>query len=493
MVGDLVDLSTRLDTLEDAIRVALDRRREEAKAHKAEQLARRTAIVEEAEVAGQDPEARWKHCVLPHGRAARSGRSTRSRAAGWPRRTRTPCGSASARRAPRSTATARRSSLPWTRPTPRPTRVKEALIAEAERSPRPRLGRDRREVPRAHGPLEAVPARVPARTTTPCGPGSAPPRTCFFDARTAANEQIDKEFEGNLKVKEQLLTEARQILPVKDLAAAKEQLASIQQRWEEAGRCPAPTCATWRTSCAPWKTIKGRGRSRAAHRPKTRGPAPDSMLSSWRTRCGPAGGCGRPPGPRATRRPRPSRRTSPRERSPRRPSLQQRPNWLSFSLRARVAGARTELRGCRPFSTGARVACRDGPPCGGGGMTSLAAPPPATGTRQDAAVAVFLPGPPVQPGQAARHDGGRCCCAVSCWARTCTRGSPSPTAFVPRSWAGSCPVTCSAGCPRPDGGRVVLPVGTGTGSMPVLVDIRAHHHHRARRNRAAPTSFAGAW
>ena len=60
----------------------------------------------------------------------------------------------------------------------------------------------------------------------------------FFDARTAANEQIDKEFEGNLEVKEQLLTEARQILPVKDLAAAKKQLASIQQRWEEAGKVP---------------------------------------------------------------------------------------------------------------------------------------------------------------------------------------------------------------------------------------------------------------
>ena len=240
MVGDLVDLSTRLDTLEDAIRVALDREREEAKAHKAEQLARRTAIVEEAEkVAGQDPEkTQWKHSSSrmaelfsqwqehqkSGGRLAKADED-----ALWKRF-----------RKARTTFDRHRkaffSSLDETNA--KAKRVKEALIAEAEAlssstdwgetAGKYRELMDRwKQSPRAsRKDDDALWARFRAA------------QDVFFDARTAANEQIDKEFEGNLKVKEQLLTEARQILPVKDLAAAKKQLASIQQRWEEAGKVP---------------------------------------------------------------------------------------------------------------------------------------------------------------------------------------------------------------------------------------------------------------
>lgn len=60
----------------------------------------------------------------------------------------------------------------------------------------------------------------------------------FFDARTAINAELDKEFEANLVAKEALLEEARAILPVTDLAAAKKALDGILDRWEEIGRVP---------------------------------------------------------------------------------------------------------------------------------------------------------------------------------------------------------------------------------------------------------------
>ncbi|WP_255371894.1 DUF349 domain-containing protein [Cellulosimicrobium sp. CUA-896] len=60
----------------------------------------------------------------------------------------------------------------------------------------------------------------------------------FFQARDAANSATDAEYAANLEVKEALLTEAEALVPVKDLAAAKNALRDIQERWEEAGRVP---------------------------------------------------------------------------------------------------------------------------------------------------------------------------------------------------------------------------------------------------------------
>lgn len=60
----------------------------------------------------------------------------------------------------------------------------------------------------------------------------------FFASRKAANEAIDEEYGANLAVKEALLAEARQLLPVKDPAAARKALQSIRDRWEDAGKVP---------------------------------------------------------------------------------------------------------------------------------------------------------------------------------------------------------------------------------------------------------------
>lgn len=60
----------------------------------------------------------------------------------------------------------------------------------------------------------------------------------FFAARDAANQAVDAEFRANLEVKEALLVEAEALLPVRDLAAAKAALRSLQDRWDAAGKVP---------------------------------------------------------------------------------------------------------------------------------------------------------------------------------------------------------------------------------------------------------------
>lgn len=60
----------------------------------------------------------------------------------------------------------------------------------------------------------------------------------FFSARDERNAATDAEFQANLEVKLGILQEAETLVPVRDLAAAKQALRSIQDRWEAAGKVP---------------------------------------------------------------------------------------------------------------------------------------------------------------------------------------------------------------------------------------------------------------
>ena len=60
----------------------------------------------------------------------------------------------------------------------------------------------------------------------------------FFNARKEADKAVDREFAANLELKEALVKEARELLPVTDAKAAKKKLSSIQARWEEIGKVP---------------------------------------------------------------------------------------------------------------------------------------------------------------------------------------------------------------------------------------------------------------
>lgn len=60
----------------------------------------------------------------------------------------------------------------------------------------------------------------------------------FFAARDEHHKATDAEFGANLELKLALLEEAERLVPVSDLAAAKTELRSIQERWERIGKVP---------------------------------------------------------------------------------------------------------------------------------------------------------------------------------------------------------------------------------------------------------------
>lgn len=60
----------------------------------------------------------------------------------------------------------------------------------------------------------------------------------FFGARSADQAERDEEYRGNLEVKEELLAQAKALLPIEDHKKAKQQLRTIQDKWEEAGPVP---------------------------------------------------------------------------------------------------------------------------------------------------------------------------------------------------------------------------------------------------------------
>ena len=60
----------------------------------------------------------------------------------------------------------------------------------------------------------------------------------FFGARDAANSALDAEYAANAEVKEKLLVEAEALVPVTDVRAAKDAFRDIADRWDAAGKVP---------------------------------------------------------------------------------------------------------------------------------------------------------------------------------------------------------------------------------------------------------------
>jgi hypothetical protein len=60
----------------------------------------------------------------------------------------------------------------------------------------------------------------------------------FFTARSAVFDERDAEQRQNLTQKQQLADEAEKLLPITDLAATREALRSIQDRWAQIGHVP---------------------------------------------------------------------------------------------------------------------------------------------------------------------------------------------------------------------------------------------------------------
>jgi hypothetical protein len=240
MVGDLRSAEARLDTLATQVRDLEKAEKAEHDAVRAAELAAREAIVAEAEeIAGHDPaQIQWKTSSARMNElfetwktaqksGVRLGRSNED--ALWKRFRAARTVFDRHRRAYFSQLDSNNSAA---------KAAKEKLIAEAEAlSTSTDWGFAAGEYRRLMDDWKASP-RASRKDDDALWARFRAAQDVFFTHRQAANDEIDQEYGANLKAKEALLVEASELLPIKDLAAAKKALQSIRDRWEEAGKVP---------------------------------------------------------------------------------------------------------------------------------------------------------------------------------------------------------------------------------------------------------------
>jgi Domain of Unknown Function (DUF349) len=240
MVGDIRAAEARLDVLVTQISELEKAEKAEHDAVRAAELAAREAIVAEAEeIAGHDPaQIQWKtssarmNDLFESWKTAqksgvRLGRSNED--ALWKRFRAARTVFDRHRRAYFSQLDSNNSAA---------KAAKEKLIAEAEAlSSSTDWGFAAGEYRRLMDQWKASP-RASRKDDDALWARFRAAQDVFFTNRQAANDEIDQEYGANLAVKEALLVEASELLPIKDLAAAKKALQSIRDRWEEAGKVP---------------------------------------------------------------------------------------------------------------------------------------------------------------------------------------------------------------------------------------------------------------
>ncbi|MFP5314465.1 MAG: DUF349 domain-containing protein [Actinomycetes bacterium] len=240
MVGDVRALEARLDALTTLVTELESAEKSEQDAARARELEAREAIVAEAEeIAGRDPSTvqwkassnrmnelfeQWKNAQKS---GMRLGRGTED--ALWKRF-----------RSARTVFDRHRRAFfsQLDNENADAKRAKEALISRAEElSTSTDWGHTAAEYRRLMDEWKAS-KRASRKDDDALWARFRAAQDRFFAARKAANEAIDEEYGANLVVKEALLAEARQLLPVKDVAAARKALQSIRDRWEDAGKVP---------------------------------------------------------------------------------------------------------------------------------------------------------------------------------------------------------------------------------------------------------------
>ncbi len=239
MVGDYANLQERLVALTTKIAERSETEKEEKAAAQQAAIDAREAIVSEAEqIAAQDPaKTHWKNSHARMNELFDSWKKTQREQhlaksiedELWKRY-----------RAARTTFDRHRrahfSSLDEANA--KAKRIKEALIAEAESlSSSTEWSETAAKYRDLMDQWKASP-RASRREDDSLWARFRAAQDKFFDARTAANAEIDKEFEANLTVKEKLLEEARALLPVTNLKQAKEAFDGILDRWDAAGKVP---------------------------------------------------------------------------------------------------------------------------------------------------------------------------------------------------------------------------------------------------------------
>lgn len=231
-IGDLAGLERRLDALAPAIEKQREARKAEREARQAESKEKKGAIVAEAEkiAEGQD----WR-------RGADRLRELLEEWKALPRLSKSADDELWHRFSTARTAFTRKRKAHFAEQSSRrdaAKAVKERLIAEAEAlsgstewGPTSGRYRDLMAQWKAAGP-------APRNVEEKLWKRFRAAQDVFFAARDAANAELDREYEANAVVKEQILTEAEALLPVTDVDAARQALHGLADRWEAAGKVP---------------------------------------------------------------------------------------------------------------------------------------------------------------------------------------------------------------------------------------------------------------
>lgn len=240
VVGDVAALKARVEAIRERLKVRQAEFDEERRVAKIQALADRTAIIERAEaIAAQDPErTHWRDSrneltslLEQWKRAQKAGpRIDHSAEEGlWKRFSRARTEFDRHRRQHFSQVESKQKEV---------TSKKEALIKRAEEmsgstdwGATSAAYRDLLEEWKAAG-------RISRKEDDKLWARFRAAQQVFFDARQADRDSINSEQTENLAKKLELIREAEEILPIKDIQAAKKKLHDIQDRWEQIGFVP---------------------------------------------------------------------------------------------------------------------------------------------------------------------------------------------------------------------------------------------------------------
>lgn len=239
-VGDLDGLTARIARASQGIDDVAAAQKQDQDRARAEALARREAVVAEAEqIAGQDPaRIQWKHsgdrmtALFDDWKAQQRATPRLARAeeeALW-KRFRTARGTFDRkRRAHFSELDVHNAEV---------KAVKEGLVARAEQLSGSTEWRETQHELHALMDQWKAAGRGGKKSDDTLWARFRAAQDAFFQARKAANDAVDAEFEANLQVKLALLERAETLVPVTDLARAKAELRRIGEAWDEAGKVP---------------------------------------------------------------------------------------------------------------------------------------------------------------------------------------------------------------------------------------------------------------
>ncbi|WP_101649930.1 DUF349 domain-containing protein [Brevibacterium ihuae] len=240
VVGDLAALAARLEGIQESAARTAAAQAKERESARAEGLARRTAVVEEAEsIAGTDPaRVQWKSSGARMAALFDEWKSIQANSPRLPRAQDQELWGRFSKARNTFDRHRREFFSDLDKRNAEGKRIKAKLVEEAEALSHSTDWRGTAQQYRALMDRWKAAPRAGRKDDDALWARFRGAQDVFFAAREKENEAIDAAYGENLVVKEELLARARALLPITDPAAAKRELRTIQEAWEDAGKVP---------------------------------------------------------------------------------------------------------------------------------------------------------------------------------------------------------------------------------------------------------------